>query len=879
MLSADAPLDPERERLTADRSAWLRYGPYISERAWGTVREDYSADGDAWAYLPHDQARSRAYRWSEDGLGGICDDHQYLCFGFVFWNGRDPICKERIFGLTNSEGNHGEDAKEYWWYEDSTPTHSYLRWRYVYPTEAFPYDALVEGNALRSRLDPELELEDTAVLAEHRYFDIVAEYAKATPDDLCIRLVVTNRSPDRETLHVLATLWARNVWSWGIEDPRSAKPDLYKGTGPWIVADHAVLGLRSLVGSGNPSVLFCENETNTERIYGEPGSTPYPKDGIADHVISGTPTVNPAARGTKATLWYQLDLGPGEVAVVDLRYAPGVGTAGDGGVETDGEVGADFADVLEARRSEAERFYAPLLGHLAPERALVARRAFAGMLWSKQLYHYNVERWLQGDPAGPVPPVTRWSGRNSRWRHVDNFDIISMPDKWEYPWYAAWDLCFHCIVLARVDPILAKDQLVLMCREWYMHPNGQLPAYEWEFSDVNPPVQAWAALDVFKADGSADYEFLERIFHKLLLNFTWWVNREDLEGKNVFQGGFLGLDNIGPFDRDTISPADGHVEQSDATAWMAMYCLNMLEIALTLAEHDPTYEDMATKFLEHFAYIAAAMQAQGLWDETDGFYYDVLHRPDGERVPLRVRSMLGLLPLCAVTVLSRRTAERLPEFAQRLRWFVDNKPEYADVIGHCQTTGEGQARLLSVVSPERLSRIVGTMLDEDELLSLYGLRSVAASHREHPFTVQLGDVTATLDYEPAESRSGLFGGNSNWRGPVWFPVNYLVIGALRKFSTYFGEGLRVDMPTGSATSLPLVAVADQLSERLIGLFLAGKEGLPPSFGSSRLFATEPGWAERPLFFEYFHGDTGAGLGASHQTGWTGLVAELIIRRG
>ncbi|MGH9132259.1 MAG: MGH1-like glycoside hydrolase domain-containing protein [Acidimicrobiales bacterium] len=878
-------LDPERERLGSDRAGWLRYGPYVAERAWGTVREDYSSDGDAWASFPHDHARSRAYRWSEDGLGAISDDHQYLCFGFAFWNGVDQILKERIFGLAGPEGNHGEDAKEYWWYEDSTPTHSYMRWRYVYPTEAFPYEALVEGNRKRSKFEPELELEDTGVLAESRYFDIVAEYAKAAPDDICIRLSVTNRSPEPAALHVLPSLWARNVWSWGIDDPRSAKPDLYRGEGPSIVADHAVLGRRTLVGSGGPTaggptVLFCENETNTTRLYGEPCSTRFPKDGIGGHVVSGTPTVNPDERGTKAALWYQLALGPGEQRVIDLRYSPtGLPTEAptEAGRRPVG-LGADFSEVLAARRAEADQFYAPLIGGLEPERANIARRAFAGMLWSKQLYHYDVRRWLRGDPAGPTPPAERWSGRNATWQHLENFDIISMPDKWEYPWYASWDLCFHCMVLAHVDPVLAKEQLILLCREWYMHPNGQLPAYEWSFSDVNPPVQAEAAIKVFQLDGATDFDFLERIFHKLLINFTWWVNREDLEGNNVFQGGFLGLDNIGAFDRDTITADEGHVEQSDGTAWMAMYCLNLLEIALILAEQDPTYEDLATKFIEHFAYVAAAMQDKELWDEADGFYYDVLHRQDGEIVPLRVRSMVGLLPLGAVTVLSSRAQEAMPAFALHLNWFVTNKPEYADVIGHCHASGEGESRLLSVVSPPRLERILQTMLAEGEFLSTHGLRSVAASHREHPFSVQIGGILASVDYEAGESTSGAFGGNSNWRGPVWFPVNYLVISALRKFAGYFGDELRVAMPSGSATALTLSEVADELSERLISLFLADDHGRRPVFGASELLGGEPGWADRLLFYEYFHGDTGAGLGASHQTGWTGLVADLLIGR-
>jgi hypothetical protein len=852
----------ERERL--QDLEWKRWGPYVAERAWGTVREDYSADGEAWGYLPHDHARSRAYRWSEDGLGAICDIRQWLCFGFAFWNGRDPILKERIFGLSNPQGNHGEDAKEYWWYVDSTPTHSWMRWRYAYPQQAFPYDELIGENARRTRSDPEYELIDTGVFDDDRSWDVAVDYAKGGPADLCIQVSVRNAGPDPATLDVLPTLWFRNTWSWGLDDRR---PVLRAKDGR-IVAEHHELGRMTLSGDGEPELLFCENETNAPHLWGRTGTTPYPKDGINDHVVAGAATVNPERTGTKGAFRYRLTVDPGATARIRLRLSDG-----------EDDLGSGWDVVLAARRREADQFYADLIPASAtPDERLVARQAFAGMLWGKQFYHYDVERWLEGDPAQPPPPPNRSHGRNARWTHLDNRDIVSMPDKWEYPWYAAWDLAFHCVALAHLDPAFAKHQLILLCREWYMHPNGQLPAYEWSFGDVNPPVHAWAALRVFQIAGDRDYDFLERVFQKLLLNFTWWVNRKDSEGSNVFEGGFLGMDNIGPIDRSSALPVAGHLEQSDGTAWMAMYCLNMLAIAMVLADHDHTFEDLIVKFLEHFALIASAMNAQGLWNEEDGFYYDLLHLEDGRQVPLRVRSMVGLIPLFAVTTMGRATAERVPDATRRFFWFLEHRPQYAEVIGHVHTLGMDEGRLFSIVTPERLRRILEMMLAEDEFLSPYGIRSLSREHASRPFELQLDATQFRVDYEPGESTSPLFGGNSNWRGPIWFPVNYLVIEALRRFHRYFGQDLTVELPAGSGHMATLGEVADDLSSRLVKLFLRGSDGRRPMFGAVEKFQTDPAWRDLIPFHEYFNGDTGAGLGATHQTGWTGLVADLIVRR-
>jgi hypothetical protein len=858
-------MSAERERLAEvphGRAPWRIWGPYLSERAWGTVREDYSATGEAWDFFPHDHARSRTYRWNEDGLAGICDDRQTLCFALAFWNGRDPILKERIFGLTGPQGNHGEDAKEYWWYLDSTPTHSWMRWRYMYPQAEFPYTRLVEENARRGRLDPEFELVDTGVFDDDRYWEITADYAKASPEDVLIRISVRNAGPERATLDLLPTLWFRNTWSWGID---GTKPEIRLESGA-LVAEHAVLGRRALTGSGTAEALFCENETNNERLFGVPNATPYPKDGINDYVVHGAPTVNPAQVGTKAALRYRLEVDAGQTATIELRLAERPG------------VGADFDEVFARRAREADEFYGELTpADASADEARVLRQALGGMLWSKQFFHYDVQRWLDGDPAGPPPPESRRYGRNHDWTHLNNMDIVSMPDKWEYPWYAAWDLAFHCVALAHVDPEFAKEQLVLMCREWYMHPNGQLPAYEWAFGDVNPPVHAWAALRVHEVAGGDDDAFLERVFHKLLLNFTWWVNRKDSEGNNVFEGGFLGLDNIGPFDRSAL-PVSGRLEQSDGTAWMAMYCQNLLELALRLAERDPTYEDLATKFFEHFALIASALNDKGLWNDEDGFYYDVLKLGDGSSIPLRARSVVGLLPLAAVTTLGPATMARLGDFMKRVEWFTKNRREGRNVVQHTASPAHAGWRMLSIVDEDRLRRLLSVMLDESEFLSPHGLRALSAFHREHPLEVHVDGVSATLDYEPGESTSGLFGGNSNWRGPVWFPVNYLLIESLRVYGRYLGDGFRVECPTGSGRLLSLAEVADELGARLTAIFLEREDGTRPVFGGYDRFQHDASWHDLLPFHEYFHGDTGAGLGASHQTGWTGLVADLIIRR-
>jgi hypothetical protein len=850
----------ERQRLNEvprGRAPWRRWGPYLSERAWGTVREDYSATGEAWDYSPHDQARSRAYRWNEDGLAGICDDRQELCFALAFWNGRDPILKERIFGLTGPQGNHGEDAKEYWWYLDSTPTHSWMRWRYMYAQAEFPYTWLVEENRSRGKNEREFELADTGIFDDGWYWEITADYAKASPDDVLIRISVRNNGPETATIDVLPTLWYRNTWSWGLD---GSKPELRLENG-------SIVGTSTLSGEGSPEALFCENETNAERLFGVPGSTPYPKDGINDHVVHGAASVNPDQTGTKAAFRYRLEVGAGETAAIRLRLRDEAG------------VGSDFDDVLAAREAEADEFYAELTpAGASDDEALVLRQALAGMLWAKQFYHLDVQRWLDGDPAGPQPPESRKNGRNHEWTHLNNADVISMPDKWEYPWYAAWDLAFHCVSLAHVDPEFAKSQLILLCREWYMHPNGQLPAYEWAFGDVNPPVHAWAALRVYEIAGDEDFDFLERIFHKLLLNFTWWVNREDAEGNNLFEGGFLGLDNIGPFDRSAL-PVSGRLEQSDGTAWMAMYCQNLLELALLLTEHDQTYEDLATKFYEHFALIASALNEKGLWNEEDGFYYDVLHLGNGVAVPLRARSMVGLLPLAAVTTLGPATMARLPEFMRRIEWFTANRPEGRAVVQHMESEDHAGWRMLAIVDEDRLRRVLSPMLDPSEFLSDHGLRALSRYHADHPLQISVDGVMATLDYEPGESTSGLFGGNSNWRGPIWFPVNYLLVEVLRVYHRYLGDAFQVEFPTGSGRALNLAQIADELAGRLTSIFLRGEDGRRPVFGGYRLLQEDPSFRDLIPFHEYFHADTGQGLGASHQTGWTGLVADLIIRRG
>jgi hypothetical protein len=853
--------DAERGRLA--EPTWKRWGPYVSERSWATVREDYSDNGDAWGSFPHDHARSRAYRWNEDGLAGICDDVQTLCMAFAFWNGHDPILKERIFGLTGPQGNHGEDAKEYWFYEDSTPTHSWMRWRYLYPQAEFPYEHLVEENGRRGYGDPEYELLDTGIFDGDRYWDIVVDYAKGDTDDIVARVTIRNAGPEAATLHVLPTLWFRNTWSWGLDD---RKPSIADDGDALVTSHHSFESMR-LSGDGSPQLLFCDNETNAQRLWKVAGAA-YPKDAINDHVVDGRDTTNPHHTGTKAALWYQTEVAAGATTQITLRLHPDAA-----------EPAAPSASVLDARKAEADEFYSSLApAGTTPAEADVMRQALAGMLWSKQFYHYDVARWLDGDPAQPTPSAERRAGRNSGWRHLNNHDVISMPDTWEYPWYAAWDLAFHTVALAHVDPKFAKDQLILLCREWFMHPNGQLPAYEWSFSDANPPVHAWAALQVFEIDGGTDFEFLERTMHKLLLNFTWWVNRKDADGNNVFAGGFLGLDNIGPIDRSAPLPIPGALEQSDGTSWMAMYCLDLLEMSLTLARHDRTYEDLATKFFEHFALIAEAMYTRGLWNEEDGFYYDVLATTTGERIPLKLRSMVGLLPLAATTTLGRETLGTLPAFEARMHWFMKNRPDYSELF-HLHERDDGEGRLLSIVSPERLQRVLRWLLDENEFLSPHGVRALSAAHRDHPFSVTLGGMTYTVAYTPGEATTGLFGGNSNWRGPVWFPVNYVVIEGLRRFARFFGDDFTIECPTGSGTQMTLGQVVDELGTRLVGIFLPDADGRRPVFGTDEKFQSDPSWNRSIPFYEYFHGDTGRGLGASHQTGWTGLVADLIIRRG
>jgi mannosylglycerate hydrolase MGH1-like protein len=860
-------MSAERDRLADDpsgQSPWRRWGPYLSERAWGTVREDYSADGNAWDFFPHEHARSRAYRWNEDGLAGICDDRQLLCFALAFWNGRDPILKERAFGLSGPQGNHGEDVKEYWWYLDSTPTHSWMRWRYMYPQAEFPYERLVGENRRRSRDEPEFELLDTGVFDGGRYWEITAEYAKATPEDILIRVTARNAGPDTATLHVLPTLWFRNTWSWeaGVPSPQIT----LTGDGA-LVAEHAELGRRTLTSSGSPTPLFCDNETNALLLFGPDArrSTRYPKDGINDHVVSGADTVNPAARGTKAAFHHRLTVAAGESATIELRLREA------------GDALDDFAEVMATREREADAFYADLTPASATaDEALILRQALAGMLWSKQFFHFDVRRWLTGDPTYPPPPPERLEGRNHEWTHLNNRDVISMPDKWEYPWYAAWDLAFQCVALAHVDPEFAKSQLILLCREWYVHPNGQLPAYEWNFSDVNPPVQAWAALRVHEIAGDDDYDFLARVLHKLLLNFNWWVNRKDVEGNNLFEGGFLGLDNIGPFDRSRL-PVDGVLEQSDGTAWMAMYCQDLLEMALALSGHDRVYEDLATKFFEHFALIGSALNDKGLWDDEDGFYYDLL-RTGGEAIPLRARSVVGLLPLVAVTTIGPDTMTALPDFATRVQWFVEHLP-LGQVVQHTESLAHAGWRMLSIVDEAKLRRLLSAMLDPDEFLSDHGLRGLSRRHLRQPLTIEVAGVSETLDYEPAESHTGLFGGNSNWRGPVWFPINYLLIETLRVYHRFLGDDFTVEFPTGDGDQLTLAEVADELADRLIAIFRKGPDGRRPVHGSYRLPPGDAAWSDLIPFHEYFHGDDGAGLGASHQTGWTGLVANLIIGRG
>jgi len=885
-----APTNPkptaEEARLEESRLRkvhWKRWGPYLSERQWGTVREDYSADGSAWEYFPHDHACSRAYRWGEDGLAGISDRHQYICFALALWNGHDPMLKERLFGLTGHQGNHGEDVKEYYFYLDSTPTHAYMKYLYKYPQAEFPYARLVEENHRRGRQAPEFELIETGVFDEDRYFDIFVEYAKATSEDILVQITAYNRGPQAADLDLLPTIWFRNTWSWGRDDYRP-KLSLARRDDSGVVfqVEHRYYGARWLAAQGRPEVLFTENETDFVRLFNYSERTPYVKDAFHNYVILGDrAAVNPAQTGTKAAARYHVRIEPGAQVTLRLRFSDASPTAG--------AFDKNFDAVFAARRAEADEFYAQRAPKgLSPDARLIQRQAFAGLLWSKQFYNYEVRKWLEGDPAQPVPPAERWQGRNHEWVHLYNADVLPMPDKWEYPWYAAWDWAFHCVIMALVDPDFAKEQLILLLREWYMHPNGQIPSHEWSLGDVTPPIHAWAAWRVYKIEkrirGRADRVFLERIFHKLLLNFTWWVNRKDPDGMNVFEGGFLGLDNIGVFDRSKPLPTGGHLEQSDGTSWMGVYCLNLMAIAFELARQDPAYEDVASKFFEHFMYIAAAMNNRGghgitLWDEEDGFYYDVLHLPSGEHPFLKVRSLVGLIPLLAVETLEPEIVDKLPGFKRRMQWFLENTAEAPERFETTQRSPAGVRRMLSLVNCRQLPRILRYMLDENEFLSPWGIRSLSKFHHKNPFVFSLNDHKSTVDYEPGESTTDLFGGNSNWRGPVWFPVNFLLIEALQKYHHYFGDAMQVEMPSGSGNKMSLWDVAREISRRLERVFLRNARGCRPVLGAIEKFQSDPNWRDLIPFHEYFHGDTGAGLGASHQTGWTALVAKLIEQSG
>ena len=862
---------------------WKRWGPYVAERAWGTVREDYSSDGNAWQYFPHDMARSRAFRWNEDGLAGFCDRHQKICFALSLWNGHDTILKERLFGLSGCEGNHGEDVKEQYFYLDSTPTHSYTKFLYKYPHSAFPYETLVSINRNRDKDQPEYELMDTGVFDENRYFDVLVEYAKGSVEDILARITIINNGPESAEISVLPTVWFRNTWAWGTGVDR---PQLNTSKHNALIdLSEPAYGERLLYGTSPDETLFTENNTNHRRLSGFPDIAGYFKDGINDYIVNGcVESVNPDKVGTKASVHYHRVLKPNQTLVLKLRLRDELILD----VGSDG-VGVDFDSIFAERIREADVFYDKIIRQdLSHDARNVMRQAFAGLLWSKQFYHYVTKQWIDGDPNTDTPAASRRHGRNHDWLHLYNADVISMPDKWEYPWYAAWDLAFHCIPLSMVDPEFAKDQLMLMVREWYMHPNGELPAYEWALGDVNPPVHAWATLRVFqieeKATGKPDLGFLERVFHKLLMNFTWWVNRKDANGMNVFQGGFLGLDNIGVFDRSAPLPTGGFLEQSDGTSWMAMYTLNLLAISMELAQYNPSYEDVASKFWEHFLHIVSAMNGQGregaaLWDNEDGFFYDVLNEPDGTRHALKIRSMVGLIPLFAVQTLERALMDRMPGFKRRMAWFIENRPELVKNIADSSTPGAEDRLLLSAVNESQLRRVLKVMLDEDEFLSPYGLRALSKFHKTNPFVVTVEGQEHRVDYEPAESSTGLFGGNSNWRGPIWFPLNYLMIESLQKYHYYYGDTVRVECPTRSGIMMNLAEVAAELSQRLARLFLTDEHGKRPTNGTNEQFQTDPRWQNLVLFHEFFDGDTGKGLGASHQTGWTGLVAKLLQQSG
>ena len=883
-------MNNENVRLEEDRarkSPWKKWGPYLSERQWGTVREDYSENGDAWNHFTHDQARSRAYRWGEDGLAGISDDKQQLCFALALWNGRDPILKERLFGLTNNESNHGEDVKEYYFYLDSTPTHSYMKYLYKYPQSAFPYDELVGTNKHRSRNEFEYELIDTGVFDEDRYFDVFVEYAKNSPEDILIQITIHNRGPEPAELHVLPTLWFRNEWSW---HPDSEKPVLQQSGGvpgaSLVKTASRTLGERWLYCEGDPFLLFTENETNNERVFGTTNSSPYVKDGINSYIVEGrNEAVNPEKKGTKVAAHYRVTVGPNSSQQIRLRLSdPAPATLAAKKGAPDGPF-ARFDQTLEARRKEADEFYSKIIpSSLETDAARVMRQALAGMLWTKQYYFYDVDAWLEERGSGPFNPAGKPAPRNDHWHHMYNGDVISMPDKWEYPWYAAWDLAFHVLALTLVDPDFGQEQLKLILGDRYLHPNGQLPAYEWNFGDVNPPVHAFATIFAYRLEaartgGEGDISFLKKSFQKLLLNFTWWVNRKDRTGRNAFEGGFLGLDNIGVFDRSAALPTGGYLEQADGTAWMALFSQNMLEIASELAMTDPDYLDMTLKFVEHFLWIASAMTKmnsdEGMWDEEDGFFYDVLRLPNGKAHRLKVRSMVGLLPLCAATTFEGGVLAKYPEIGEQFRRFLYSRPELTAEIHPPANQGVAGRRMASILNETRLRRVLEKMLDENEFLSAYGIRSLSRFHADHPYVVNVGGQDFSVSYLPAESDSGMFGGNSNWRGPIWIPVNALIVRALLQYYSYYGNDFKVECPTGSGQQMTLYQVAEEISRRLASIFLRNKDGYRPVYGGTRKFQEDPHWRDLVLFYEYFHGDNGAGLGASHQTGWTGVVARLM----
>jgi hypothetical protein len=875
MNSEQTRLDEARDK----KQPWKKWGPYLSERQWGTVREDYSDNGNAWDYFGHDHARSRAYHWGEDGLAGISDDKQILCFALALWNGKDPILKERLFGLTNSQGNHGEDVKEYYYYLDSTPTHSYMKYLYKYPQAEFPYADLIEKNKAAGYKNFEYELINTGVFNESRYFDVFVEYAKFSPEDILIQITATNRGPEAAALHLLPTLWFRNTWSWLGGTP---KPELHLD-GDAVVALHPVLGKRFFVAEGASEFLFTDNETNNARLFQSANATPYVKDGINDCIVSGAKdAVNPDRQGTKVSAHYSVTIGAGESKVVRLRLTDQASKASS--KKNGGEAfGRAFETAMAAAKKDADEFYGSVIpASLSADQKSVMRQALAGMLWSKQFYYYDVNKWLEEHDADPFQP-NRQAPRNDHWHHMYNADIISMPDKWEYPWYAAWDLAFHVLALTLVDEEFGKQQLDLMLKGDYLHPNGQLPAYEWNFGDVNPPVHAWSTIFTYRMEqakhGKGDVEWLERSFQKLLLNFTWWVNRKDRSGKNVFEGGFLGLDNIGVFDRSSPLPTGGYLEQADGTAWMALFCQNMLEIAAALTEERPSHLAMCRKFIEHFLWIASSMihagSDIGMWDEEDGFFYDVLRLPDGSAQRLKVRSMVGLLPLCAVTVFDGKNLWRDPEATERLKRFMTDRPELRAQIHDPTQTGVGGRRLASILNEDRLRRVLAKMLDENEFLGPYGLRALSRYHADHPFSFHAGGQEYGVGYLPAESDSGMFGGNSNWRGPIWMPVNGLVVRALLQYYAFYGDDFKVECPTGSGRMMTLYQVSEEIVRRLSSIFLRNEKGERPVHGGTETFQTDPHWRDYVWFYEYFHGDNGAGLGASHQTGWTGIVARMM----